>query len=145
MIRQSVDTDGQIAEYSHGTCCGTGADLAFVFVEGSISDPVEPVFDAPVASNQCCQLGRVAMVDGSEVIRQTTSPVASSGWPGCLRPRCIRITWAALGNLIRACAGATVSCQLLILPWAFLCAGIGVYGATSLQNRYWYVVLSRWF
>lgn len=51
---ESVDTDGQVSKDCHDTGCGADADLAGVFLVGGITDPMESVFDASVATGQPC-------------------------------------------------------------------------------------------
>lgn len=47
------DADDEIPQGGHHSWTGAGSDLRAVFVEGHIADPVESVFDAPLASIEC--------------------------------------------------------------------------------------------
>jgi hypothetical protein len=42
---------------------GAGADPGSVFVVGDVADPVDLIFDVPVAANPCGELGRFGLVD----------------------------------------------------------------------------------
>ena len=53
--------DGKIAEGGHGLGSGTAADTASVFIEGDIADPVEAVFNRPMAATQTEQGLRTGM------------------------------------------------------------------------------------
>src|SRR5664279_3689127 len=47
----AVDADGEVAQYGHDRGAVAGADLAVVFGEGDVADPVQPVLDVPVAAD----------------------------------------------------------------------------------------------
>jgi len=50
--------DGQVAQRSHDLCAHPFADLGAVFVKGDIADPMEAVFNRPMAPAQAEQASR---------------------------------------------------------------------------------------
>ena len=48
---ESVEADGEVAQGGHDCWPGSGANLAVVFGEDDVADPVQAVFDAPVPAD----------------------------------------------------------------------------------------------
>ena len=61
---QAQDGDDQVAQAGHDAGSAGGADLGAVFVEVGVADPVQPVFDAPVAADDGRELGVAGLGDG---------------------------------------------------------------------------------
>ena len=57
------DADGEVAQASHGSGGGAGADLGGVLGEGDIADVVQRL-DAPVAADPVGQAGGVGLGGG---------------------------------------------------------------------------------
>ena len=47
---QTEQADGQIAQGGHDLGCGAGAYLGAILIKGDVSNPVDPVLDAPVST-----------------------------------------------------------------------------------------------
>ena len=62
--RPSQQRDGDVAEGRHDLRGGPGADLAAVFAEGHVADPVQAVLDPPVTPPQRQQLSRPGLLGG---------------------------------------------------------------------------------
>jgi len=60
--RQAHEADGEVAKASEHLGTVACAHLTAILVEGDVADPVEPVFDAPVASGEFEQLGGRGLV-----------------------------------------------------------------------------------
>jgi len=56
---EAQDADGEAAEGGHDAGCVSGPDQGFVFLVGDVADPVELVFDVPVASDPPGQHGGI--------------------------------------------------------------------------------------
>ena len=91
--------DGKIAEGGHGLGSGTAADTGSVFIEGDIADPVEAVFNRPMAATQTEQGLRTGMFGFK------TGDAVNGFGTGLLRTisvvsRWMAKTWAACGKSI---------------------------------------------
>ena len=58
----AVQADGEVAEGRHDSRSVSGADLAEVFGEGDVADPVQPVLDAPVGPGRVGEPGWADLV-----------------------------------------------------------------------------------
>ena len=61
---QAQDGDHGVAQAGHDARSGAGADLRAVFVEVHVTNPVQPVFDSPVAADDGGELSVAGLGDG---------------------------------------------------------------------------------
>jgi hypothetical protein len=61
---QPQDGDDQVAQAGHDVGTAGGADRGAVFAEADVADPVEAVFDAPVAADDGREFGSAGLGDG---------------------------------------------------------------------------------
>lgn len=61
---EANEADGGVAQGSHGLGCVTRTDMAGIFAESDVANPVQAVFDAPVASNQGGQAMGIGTLGG---------------------------------------------------------------------------------